>query len=308
MLTIIWQCQVVTDFQSAKVEISVKYACNLLPKTFLGDFILYFANKGNESLESEVNLQSRPTSRRKQWNSDPSLWLPQNLFSYYHLVKVAQSCLTLWNPTGSLPGSSVHGILHARVQEWIAVPFSRGSSQSRDWTQVSCIAGGFVIIWATRKALLLYKVVWHKFLKCPIFLRRLNLRAILRACSQSLNHVGLFVTPWAIVRQAPLSMGFSQQEYWNRLPFPPPGHLPAPGIKPVSPTSPVLAGGSPTSPVLAGGSPMSPVLAGGSPTSPVLAGGFFTSEPPIICLFQLHWGLEAQKFWLKHRDNNNKKQ
>ena len=258
------------------IQQSMPVTC-YLTKTFLGDFILYFTNKGNESLESEVNLQSCPTSIRKQWNSDPSLWLPQNLLSYYHLVKVAQSCLTLCNPMGSLPGSSVHGILHARVQEWIAVPFSRGSSQSRDWTQVSCIAGGFFIIWATRKALLLSKVVWHKFLKCPIFLRRLTLRAILRVCAQSLNHVRLFVTPWAIVHQAPLSMGFSQQEYSNGLPFPPLGHLPAPGIKLVS------------------------------PTSPVVAGGFFTSEPPVICLFQLYWGLEAQKFWLKHRDNNNKK-
>ena len=42
----------------------------------------------------------------------------------------------------SLPGSSVHGILQARLLEWVAMPSSRGSSQPRDWTQVSCIAGG----------------------------------------------------------------------------------------------------------------------------------------------------------------------
>ena len=42
--------------------------------------------------------------------------------------------------------------------------------------------------------------------------------------------------------QAPLSMGFSKQEYWNRLPFPPPGDLPKPGIEPVSLISPALAG------------------------------------------------------------------
>ena len=52
--------------------------------------------------------------------------------------EVAQSCLTLCNPMGcSLPGSSVHGISQAVVLEWIAISFSRGSSQSR--TQVSCI-------------------------------------------------------------------------------------------------------------------------------------------------------------------------
>ena len=45
----------------------------------------------------------------------------------------------------SLPGFSVHGILQVRVLEWVAIPFSRGSSWSRDWTQVSCIAGGFVM-------------------------------------------------------------------------------------------------------------------------------------------------------------------
>ena len=42
--------------------------------------------------------------------------------------------------------------------------------------------------------------------------------------------------------QAPLSMGFIRQEYWSRLPCPPPGHLPDPGIKPTSPASPALAG------------------------------------------------------------------
>ena len=51
-----------------------------------------------------------------------------------------------------LPGSSVHGIFQARVLEWVAVSFSRGSSQHRDQTQVSCNTGGFFTIWATREA------------------------------------------------------------------------------------------------------------------------------------------------------------
>ena len=55
------------------------------------------------------------------------------------------------------------------------------------------------------------------------------------------------VTPWTAAHQAPLSMGFSRQEYWSGLPFPPPGNLPNPG---------------------------------GKPTSPALAGGCFTTEPP----------------------------
>ena len=62
-------------------------------------------------------------------------------------AKSLQSCLTLCDPRGcSTPGSSVHGILQARILEWVAVPSSRGSSWPRDWTLVSwrsCIVGGF---------------------------------------------------------------------------------------------------------------------------------------------------------------------
>ena len=52
--------------------------------------------------------------------------------------------------------------------------------------------------------------------------------------AQSLSCVFLFVTPWTVVHQAPLSMGFFRQEYWSRLLFTPPGDLPKPGIEPVS--------------------------------------------------------------------------
>ena len=55
--------------------------------------------------------------------------------------------------------------------------------------------------------------------------------------------VQLFATLWTVARQAPLSKGFPRQENWNGLPFPPPGDLPDPGIEPVSPVSPALAGG-----------------------------------------------------------------
>ena len=60
-------------------------------------------------------------------------------------VKVAQSCLTLCNPMDY----TVHGILQARILEWVAFPFSRGSSQPRDRNQVSRIAGRFFTSWAT---------------------------------------------------------------------------------------------------------------------------------------------------------------
>ena len=63
-------------------------------------------------------------------------------------MKVAQLCLTLCDPMDY----TVHGILQVRVLDWVAFPFSRGSSQPRDWTQVSHIIGGFFTSWATREA------------------------------------------------------------------------------------------------------------------------------------------------------------
>ena len=67
-------------------------------------------------------------------------------------LKVTQLRPTLCDPTGcSLPGSSVYGILQARILEWIVIPFSRGSFQSRNRAQVSCVAGRFFTVWATGK-------------------------------------------------------------------------------------------------------------------------------------------------------------
>ena len=64
-------------------------------------------------------------------------------------VRLLQLCLTLCDPMDYSPlGSSVHGILQARTLEWVAIPFSRESSQPRGWTWVSCIAGRFFTIWA----------------------------------------------------------------------------------------------------------------------------------------------------------------
>ena len=80
---------------------------------------------------------------------------PQNsnkLWKWKVGVLVAQSCPTLYDP----PGSSVHGILQARMLEWVAIPFSRESSRRRDQTQLSDVAGRFFTIWATREAPLNY--------------------------------------------------------------------------------------------------------------------------------------------------------
>ena len=63
-------------------------------------------------------------------------------------VKVTPSCSTLCNPMDYI----VYGILQARILVWVAIPFSRGSSRSRDWTQVFRVASGFFTSWATREA------------------------------------------------------------------------------------------------------------------------------------------------------------
>ena len=127
-----------------------------------------------------------------------------NILLYLFCVLVAQSCLTLCNPMDyRLPGSSVHGILQVRILEWVAIPFSRGSLQSRDRTKVSRIAGRFLTGWAIREVKVLVSQL------CLIL------------CD-----------PMAGAHQAPLSMEFSRQEYWSGLPFPFPGCLPNPEIEP----------------------------------------------------------------------------
>ena len=68
---------------------------------------------------------------------------------------------SLWAMDCSPPGSSVHGILQARTLEWVDISFSRGSSQPRERTRVSCIAGRRFILWATREAQWLYALYFN---------------------------------------------------------------------------------------------------------------------------------------------------
>ena len=115
--------------------------------------------------ELEINTLGFIWSQLLPWNN-LAQWL--SIFSVhqnhlvphpeFHKMLVAQLCLTLCGPMDcNQPGSSVHGISQARVLEWVAIPFARGSSQPRNWTQVSCIAGRFFTIWATREAFLIHK-------------------------------------------------------------------------------------------------------------------------------------------------------
>ena len=91
-------------------------------------------------------------SKINPWMLKPFSCKVNNLWKLWINVKVAQSCLPLWDPVEC----TVHGILCTRILEWVAIPFSRGSSQRRDWTWVSCAAGKFFIIWALRETVNFY--------------------------------------------------------------------------------------------------------------------------------------------------------
>ena len=76
-----------------------------------------------------------------------------------------------------------------------------------------------------------------------LILKSLHLLIFFECVLSCFSCVQLFMTPWTVVHQAPLSMGFSREEYWSGWPCPPPGDLPHPGIEPVSLMPPALAGG-----------------------------------------------------------------
>ena len=93
----------------------------------------------------------------------------------------------------------------------------------------------------TLPSILAGKVTWTEE---PGGLQSMWLQSQTCACVLShLSHVQLFAALWTVAHQAPLSMGFSKQEYWSGLPCPPPGHLPNSGIKPTCLVSSTLAGG-----------------------------------------------------------------
>ena len=115
------------------------------------------------------------------------------------------------NPMGCSPtGSPIHGISQARILEWVALSFSRGSSWPRNRTHISCTAGEFFITESLGKPLTLFFLVLPLYCYQPI---SLHPRA----------HMLSHVIPWTSARQTPLSMDFSRQEYWSGLPFPSPG-------------------------------------------------------------------------------------
>ena len=124
-------------------------------------------------------------------------------------VLVTQSCPTLCDPMDcSPPGSS--GILQVRILQWVAIPFSRGSSHPRDQTWFSCMARRFFTIRTTREAhipnnLVGYHVWVKEYLKVSTCHRYKQFSSV-----QPLNRVWLFATPWTAKRQAALSTTNSQ--------------------------------------------------------------------------------------------------
>ena len=117
----------------------------------------------------------------------------------------------------SQPGSSVHGILQARILEWVTSPFSRESSWFRDRTRISTIAGRFFTVWATREA---FKNVLRVYYDGGGLVTQLCLT---------------LATAWTVTHQTPPSMEFPRQEYYSGLPFPSPGDLSNLGSEPRSP-------------------------------------------------------------------------
>ena len=117
--------------------------------------------------------QSFPMSQLFVWGGQSTrLYTPYQIFIL--LVLVDQLCPTLCDPMDYSPlGSSVHGILQARMLEWVVISFSRGSSWPRDQTWVSCIAGGLFAIWATRESCYSPKkfpmVAWYPRIKHKVF-------------------------------------------------------------------------------------------------------------------------------------------
>ena len=146
------------------------------------------------------------------------------------------------------PGSSVLGILQARILEWVAMPSFRGSSQSRDRTHGSCIsytAGRFFTAKPPEKPLTFMLLLLLSCFGCvqlcvtpqtaahqdPLSLAfsrqdywsRFPFPSPMHACMlRCFSRVQLCVTPWTAAHQAPLSTRFSRQEYWSGLPFPSP--------------------------------------------------------------------------------------
>ena len=151
-------------------------------------------------------------------------------------AKSLQSCPILCDPMDcSPPGSSVHGILQARILECVAKYSSGGSSQPKvEPTSLMSPALQVGSLPLASPGAKLQRI------------QRISLSSRVSTLSvwvlSNFSHVRLFVTLWTVACQAPLSVGFSRQEYWSGLPCRPPGNLRNPGTELLSLASLALAG------------------------------------------------------------------
>ena len=121
---------------------------HLYPRPTLFSTRLWWASPNKVS--SLWSLDTDAGNLYSNWITFLKLWLEH--FESEGESEVAQPCPTLCDPMDcSLPGSSLHGILQARILEWVAISFSRGSSQPRDQTPASHIPGRRFNLWATRE-------------------------------------------------------------------------------------------------------------------------------------------------------------
>ena len=159
-------------------------------------------------------------------------------------MSFSQSCPTLGEPKGCSPPGSLLGILQEGILKWVAMRFSKRSSQSRDQNQFSCISGKFCTIWAPAAVA---AAAAKSLRSCPTLCDPIEgspsgpvIPGILQARTlewvaisfsnawkwkvkvKSLSSVWLLATPWTAAYQAPPPVGFSRQEYWSGLPLPSP--------------------------------------------------------------------------------------
>ena len=142
----------------------------------------------------------------------------------------------------------VHGILQARILEWVAIPFSRhlpdpGIKPGSPALQTDSLPSeppgkpNHQSL-GKCKSKPQWDVTWHPLTMTMTPKAQKTIKSWERE-SVSYPVVPDFVAPWVVARQAPLSMGLPRQEYWSGLPWPSPGDLPNPGIEPGSPTGQV---------------------------------------------------------------------
>ena len=142
---------------------SMGYTVHGILQARILEWVVFLFSKGSSQPRNRTQVSQIAGRFFTSWATRAVLWLPYTciflllILPFLNLlicVLVTQSCLTLCDPMDCSPvGSSVHGILQARILEWVAISFSRGSSEPRDQTQVSCIVGSFFTDWATREAL-----------------------------------------------------------------------------------------------------------------------------------------------------------